>query len=467
MIGDDKMKGNNNILERNNALFNKYEALLKMIQQGEDSQFIYSFSCLHPYEKSEFFLLVDEEERLYMYHCLDSEEMAQILSNTESLRQDMSIIFKEMPNDFSREAILKMSDDDATYVLNLLDNDQRLEIFNSLPDQKAYELKNLMSYHHETAGSIMTTEYISISPTMTAGDALKHIKTRSGKVQTIYVVYVVNNDNELIGVLSLRNIINSDPTQRISDVMNSDVIKIESFIDQEEIAHVMRKYDFLAIPVVDNCNHLVGMITVDDIIDVIDKEANEDYLKMAALDHVSDAEGTVINRATKRLPWLILLTFLGMITATILSSFEDTLAKVSLLAAFIPIISGMSGNTGTQSLAVSVRGISTGEMKKKNKFKHALKESTSGLITGSVCGFILFLVILIIYSQPLLGLIVAISLTIAMTVGTTIGSLIPFLMTKIGIDPAVASGPFITTINDIVSMLVYFSLATTFISSLT
>lgn len=309
MIGDDKMKGNNNILERNNALFNKYEALLKMIQQGEDSQFIYSFSCLHPYEKSEFFLLVDEEERLYMYHCLDSEEMAQILSNTESLRQDMSIIFKEMPNDFSREAILKMSDDDATYVLNLLDNDQRLEIFNSLPDQKAYELKNLMSYHHETAGSIMTTEYISISPTMTAGDALKHIKTRSGKVQTIYVVYVVNNDNELIGVLSLRNIINSDPTQRISDVMNSDVIKIESFIDQEEIAHVMRKYDFLAIPVVDNYNHLVGMITVDDIIDVIDKEANEDYLKMAALDHVSDAEGTVINRATKRLPWLILLTF--------------------------------------------------------------------------------------------------------------------------------------------------------------
>ena len=198
----------------------------------------------------------------------------------------------------------------------------------------------------------------------------------------------------------------------------------------------------------------------------MDEEASEDYSRLAGVSDVDATNDSVIKTAKKRLPWLIILTFLGMITATILGSFEDTLAQVSLLAAFIPIISGMSGNSGTQSLAVSVRNISTGEIDEQSNFKVALREAGSGFLSGLICAILLFIIIMVLYGQPILATIVASSLTIAMTVGTLVGSMIPLVMNKLKIDPAVASGPFITTINDIVSMLIYFGLATSFMSYL-
>lgn len=266
--------------------------------------------------------------------------------------------------------------------------------------------------------------------------------------------------------MSLRDLINADMDDHVKNVMNKNFVSTDVAEDQEIVAQTIQDYDIIAIPVVDYQHHLLGIITVDDILDVMEEEASEDYSKLAGINDVKETKESVLQTAKKRLPWLILLTFLGMITATILGSFEDTLEQVALLAAFIPIISGMSGNTGTQSLAVSVRSISTGDMKHKNKFKHALYESGSGFISGFVCSLILFLIIVILYGQPLLATIVAVSLTVAMTVGTTIGSVIPLFMNKMGIDPAVASGPFITTINDIVSMLIYFTLATSFMSYL-
>ena len=249
--------------------------------------------------------------------------------------------------------------------------------------------------------------------------------------------------------------------------MGERVISANVGDDQEDVAQLMRDYDFIAIPVVDYQNHLLGIITIDDILDVMDEEASEDYSRLAGVSDIDSTGDSVVKTASKRLPWLIVLTFLGMITATILGSFENTLSQVALLAAFIPIISGMSGNSGTQSLAVSVRNISTGEINEQSKFKIALREAGSGFLSGLVCATVLFFIILIIYRTPLLALIVGGSLTCAMTVGTLVGSMIPLVMNKFKIDPAVASGPFITTINDIVSMLIYFGLATSFMSYLT
>ena len=228
----------------------------------------------------------------------------------------------------------------------------------------------------------------------------------------------------------------------------------------------MRDYDLIALPVIDYQDHLLGIITIDDILDVMDEEASEDYSKLAGVSDIDSTNDTVFQTAMKRLPWLLILTVLGMITASILGQFEETLSQVALLAAFIPIISGMSGNSGTQSLAVSVRNISTGEIDEQSKFKLALRESGSGLLTGFCCALSLFLIIILLYREPVLALIVSISLTIAMTVGTLMGAIIPMFMNKMNIDPAVASGPFITTINDIISMLIYFGLATAFMSYL-
>src|SRR5690625_3323358 len=200
--------------------------------------------------------------------------------------------------------------------------------------------------------------------------------------------------------------------------------------------------------------------------DVIDEEASEDYSRLAGMSETESTSDTSWQTAKKRLPWLVGLTFMGMITAGMLSFFEDTLAQVVLLGAFIPLIAGMAGNTGTQSLAVVVRGIATGEVDASSKVKLVFREVGSGVITGLTCGVLIYLIIVVLYQEPVLGMIVAISLFVAMTVATFIGTLIPMFMNRIGIDPAVASGPFITTGNDIVSLMIYFTLANIFMAAL-
>lgn len=312
----------------------------------------------------------------------------------------------------------------------------------------------------------MTTEYLSLKAHTPVKEALLLVKAQAPDAETIYVIFVVDDDGKLVGVLSLRDLIVAENDAYIEDIMNERVISVNVADDQEDVAQVMRDYDFMAVPVIDYQEHLLGIITIDDILDVMDEEASEDYSRLAGVSDIDSTNDSIIKTALKRLPWLIILTFLGMITATILGRFEKNIRNVALLAAFIPIISGMSGNSGTQSLAVSVRNITTGEINEQSKFRIALREAGSGVLSGVVCSTILFTIIVAIYHQPLLALIVAGSLTCAMTVGTFVGSMIPLLMNKLNIDPAVASGPFITTINDIISMLIYFGLATSFMAYL-
>ncbi|MBN6205012.1 magnesium transporter, partial [Ralstonia pickettii] len=225
-------------------------------------------------------------------------------------------------------------------------------------------------------------------------------------------------------------------------------------------------YDFLAVPVVDFQNHLLGIITVDDILDVMQEEASEDYSMLAGVSDDEKHTDSAFQSAKKRLPWLIILLFLGMFTASLIARFEDTLNQVAVLAIFIPLIAGMAGNSGTQSLAVAVRGISTGDYQKQGKLKMILREACTGLITGSVSGLIIAGVIYFWQGNVFLGLIVGVSIMASLVVATLAGALIPLLMERLKIDPAVASGPFITTINDIISIIIYFGMATTFMSYL-
>src|SRR5699024_1557614 len=332
--------------------------------------------------------------------------------------------------------------------------------------QDAKEIRGLLNYEEDTAGGIMTTEFVSLTSLMTVREAMRHLKEVAPTSETIYYVFIVDEERKLAGIMSLRELIIADDDEYIGDIMNGRVVSVLVSDDQEEVAQIMRDYDFLALPVLDYQDHLVGIITADDIMDVIDEEAGEDYSRLAGMSDTERTRDTAVETAKKRLPWLIGLTFMGMITAAMLSVFEDTLAQVVLLSAFIPLISGMAGNTGTQSLAVAIRGISTGEIKESSKMKLAGREIGSGFLTGLACGIIIFFVILMMYQQPILGLIVCLSLVASMTVATLIGTIVPLLMDKAGIDPAIASGPFITTANDIISLLIYFALANMFMASL-
>ncbi|MDE9917504.1 magnesium transporter [Staphylococcus pseudintermedius] len=457
---------NEQILLDGEEMFNK--ALLDdFIAKGDIDGFREEFLALHSYEQSEYFEISDDDVRQKMYRFLSPEEVSEFFENLEIDEEDYEALFETMNATYASQVIEQMSYDNAVDILNQLSKKKIASLLMLMNREEAKEIKALLHYDEDTAGGIMTTEYISLTINTPVHEALMRVKDQAPDAETIYVIFVVDEDKKLVGVISLRDLIIAENDAYIEDIMSERVISANVADDQEDVAQTMRDYDFIAMPVVDYQNHLLGIITIDDIVDVMDEEASEDYSRLAGVSDIDSTDDTIFQTALKRLPWLLILTVLGMITASILGSFEETLEKVALLAAFIPIISGMSGNSGTQSLAVSVRNISTGDIKEKSKIKLALRESGSGFLTGITCAVSLSLIIMLLYGQPYLALIVGTSLTIAMTVGTTIGSVIPLVINRLGIDPAVASGPFITTINDIVSMLIYFGLATTFMSYLT
>lgn len=443
------------------------ELLDRLLDENDIDQFRDEFLSMHNYEQSEYFEDTDDDKRQKIFEFLSPKEVANFFDQLDIDDEDYEDLFDKINATYASHVLEEMSYDNSVDILNELSKSKVASLLTLMDKDEANEIKALLHYEEDTAGGIMTTEYIFLKTTTPVKEALMHVKEQAPDAETIYVIFAVNEAGQLVGVLSLRDLIVAENDSYIEDVMSERVISVNVADDQENVAQVMRDYDFIAVPVVDYQNHLLGIITIDDILDVMDEEASEDYSRLAGVSDIDSTSDSVVKTATKRLPWLIVLTFLGMITATILGSFEDTLSKVALLAAFIPIISGMSGNSGTQSLAVSVRNISTGEINEQSKFRIALREAGSGFLSGLICAIVLFLIIVVIYRQPLLALIVGGSLTCAMTVGTLVGSMIPLLMNKFKIDPAVASGPFITTINDIVSMLIYFGLATSFMSYLT
>lgn len=443
------------------------ELLNRLLDENDIDQFRDEFLSMHNYEQSEYFEDTDENNRQKIFEFLSPKEVANFFDQLDIDDEDYEELFDKINANYASHVLEEMSYDNSVDILNKLSKPKVASLLTLMDNDEANEIKALLHYEEDTAGGIMTTEYISLKTTTPVKEALMHVKEQAPDAETIYVIFAVNEAGQLVGVLSLRDLITAENDSYIEDVMSERVISVNVADDQEDVAQVIRDYDFIAVPVVDYQTHLLGIITIDDILDVMDEEASEDYSRLAGVSDIDSTSDSVIKTASKRLPWLIVLTFLGMITATILGSFEDTLSQVALLAAFIPIISGMSGNSGTQSLAVSVRNISTGEINEQSKFKLALREAGSGFLSGLVCSVVLFLIIVVIYRQPLLALIVGGSLTCAMTVGTLVGSMIPLIMNKFKIDPAVASGPFITTINDIVSMLIYFGLATSFMSYLT
>ena len=451
---------------QHNKVYNQ-KLLDDSLNRNDIDQFRKEFLTIHQYEQSEYFENTTNQNRQRIFEFLSPQEVSRFFNQLDIEGKEYEILFDSMHAHYASEVLENMSTDNAVDILNELSNSKVASLLALMDNRVTDKIKKLLHYEEDTAGGIMTTEYISLNIGTSVKEALMLVKSQAPDAETIYVIYVVDTAGQLVGVLSLKDLIVANIDAHVEEVMIRRVVSVNVEEDQERVAQKMKDYDFIAMPVIDYQHHLVGIITIDDILDVVNEEADEDYSRLAGVSDTKSTDQSVFKKALKRLPWLIILTFLGMITATILGGFEDTLSQVALLAAFIPIISGMSGNSGTQSLAVSVRNISNGDIKEKSKLKIALKEAGSGLITGFVCAVILFLIIVIIYRQPFLALIVGASLTIAMTVGTLVGSMIPILMSKIHIDPAVASGPFITTINDIVSMLIYFGLATTFMSYLT
>ncbi|MYL50135.1 magnesium transporter [Halobacillus litoralis] len=427
-------------------------------------QFRAEFLELHPYDQARIFEGLDKEVRMQIYTYLSPEEVADVMEHIDY--DEIEPFFTEMDPTFAAQVFAEMSTDDAVDILNELDKDKVASFLTIMDDDAADEIKDLLHYEEKTAGSIMTTEFVVVKAGMTIKEAMVHLRTEAPDAETIYYTYVINEDKRLVGVISLRDLIISEEEWLISDVMNERVVSVSVGEDQEEVARMVRDYDFLALPVVDFQDHLLGIITVDDIMDVMEEEASDDYSKLAAVSDVDSPDDNAFASAKKRLPWLVILLFLGSLTASLIGRFEDTLDQVAILAIFIPLIAGMAGNTGTQALAVAVRGIATGEIEKQGKWKMMMREAGTGIITGLSCGVLITLIVYIWHENFFLGVLVGLSIFMTLVVATLAGSLVPLLMHRLKIDPAVASGPFITTVNDLISILIYFGLATAFMNLL-
>lgn len=438
----------------------------KALMEEKIDLFRAEFLELHPYDQARIFEEQEKDIRLLIYSYLAPMEMAEVMEQVDSDR--VTEIIVEMLPEFAAKVLEEMAIDDAVDILNDLDDKNMVASFLTIMKKDASEeIKKLLHYEEKTAGSIMTTEYVVIRENMTVKEAMKHLRKEAPGAETIYYLYVVDVDRKLVGVISLRDLIIAEGDFLIKEVMSERVVSVPAGEDQEEVAQMMRDYDFLALPVVDFQEHLLGIITVDDIMDVMEEEASDDYSKLAGFSDVEKLNDTAIDSAKKRLPWLIILLFLGMFTASIIGRFEETLDQVAILAVFIPLIAGMAGNTGTQALAVAVRSLSSSNNEKINTKKIIWEEAKTGVITGTCCGILITLIVAFWYTDIYLGVLVGISIMATLVVATIAGAFVPLVMHRLKIDPAVASGPFITTLNDIISILIYFSLATTFMGLLT
>jgi magnesium transporter len=444
------------------------EEIIKLFDLGlSSSELREKIIEFHPYEISEAILELSEQQRLTLYKVLTPEDISYAIAHLEL--EKVFELFEEMKPRYIVNIIQELDIDDAVEIIRSLPEEERAGYLKLMDKDHRASIKEMFQYEEDTAGSIMTTEYIEVDVEDTVSIAMKKMIEQAVDAETIYTIYVVDNKNKLVGTLSLRELILARKGQFVKDIMNSRLVTVKASADQEDVADLAMDYDFTSIPVVDHLNKMLGIITIDDIIDVVEEEAIEDYSRLAAVSDVaidSDTE-TIWMSAKKRLPWLLILSVLGFLTSTIIAQFEGTLNAVPTIALFMPMILGMAGNTGTQSLAVTIRGLNEGEFDERSQIlKHLVREVGTGLLNGVLIGIILFGVSYLflrvsgIDHALTITQVVSLSIVVSLTVATFSGALIPIIINSFKIDPAVASGPFVTMVIDIIALSVYFMLAT-------
>lgn len=439
------------------------ERLNHEIELGQHEEIKAFNETLHPADMALILKALDENQRSLYFSLLDFEEASAVLSE---INPELFCELIQNLDSAQRMVILDlMSQDDIVDKLGELDDEKRMRILTYLEIDDAMEVAELLDYEEDSAGGRMTKDYITLMANMTADEAIVFLRENAPDAETIYYVFVVNHEDKLEGVVSLRELIVSKGSTLIADIMNPHVITIDEDMDQEEVARLFKKYDFLVMPVVNEHREIKGIITIDDVIDVIDEEATEDILMLAGSSELEDFDEDdssikrVVYAVRSRLPWLIVTIFGGLLSAGVISRFSGALSANETLALFMPLLAGMGGNVGTQSSTITVRTIALTDIEGWNVVKTLLQEVSVGIIVGTVCSLIVAAASFMTKGQLILSFIVGIAMFANIVTAATIGTLVPLFFKKVGIDPAVASAPFISTTIDITGLSIYFSLA--------
>lgn len=393
------------------------------------------------------------------------------------LPKDVAVeVFSYLPSDDQVEIVHGITDREISYIIEELDFDDKIDVLEELPanivdkilektpKEERKLINTFLNYPDTCAGSLMTPDYISLHENMTVAEAMAHIKKEGMDSETVYTCYVKKDGRKLEGIVSLRALVIADDDMKIAALMNTEYVYVNVYDDQEEVAESFKKYGFLAIPVVDNEHRLVGIITVDDILEVIEEETTEDIERMAGVMDGSDTEYLdmgVFRHVRNRLPWLIFLTVSLMITGTIISRFEAVLAQVIVLVSYLPLLMGTGGNTGSQAATLIIRGMAVDDIDLKDAFKVFWKELRISVILGIILSLFNFAKVILIDGQSIIiGLTVALSMVLVIIFAKLLGGLLPMAAKRCGVDPALMATPMISSLTDMVSAVTFLIMAT-------
>jgi len=420
----------------------------------------------HPADLAEVFRHFSKEEQIEIFSLMkENEHAAEFL-----VELDDALVIELLENEsYERIAsiIEKAPTNDQSGILNILEDEKAQSIIELLNAEEQEEIAEIMGYPDDSAGTLMNTEVFTLHESITAGDAIKTLQDQEG-AEMVFYLYITDDDDRLVGVISLRALTTTPSSTKLKDIMIKNIHSIRPETDQEDVARIVAQYNFLAVPVLDSDSKLLGIVTVDNVVDVIREEATEDFLRMAGAG--KDREILLKSsweNAKARLPWLFASWIGGIVAASIIGAFENMLVNIVALAAFIPVILGMGGNIATQSSTIIVRGMATGRVNIGGEIKLIFKEIKVGLILGSLYGILLGLFAKITFTNAPdnLGFVVGLSICASMIVAATVGTIIPLILRKLDIDPAIATGPFVTTSIDILGVLFYFLIAGVFLKT--
>lgn len=400
---------------------------------------------------------VQPEEARVLMSLVAKEKIIKVLVEMEENVRE-SFLSAYTPKEIADEFIQNMDSDDAAYVLNHLPVKEKEDVIAGLTDiEYASSLLSLLSYEEYTAGSLMAVELVKANVEWTVGQCVEEIRRQAENVETIYVVYVVDIYERLVGLITLKNLILASPHAPLSSVYNKEVISVATSTDSEEIANLFKKYDLVVLPVVNALGQLVGRITVDDVVEVIKEEAKEDYQLMSGITEDVDATDTVWVLSRARLPWLLIGLLGGIASSRFIEVYEDQLQIHPEMAFFMPLIAAMGGNAGVQSSAIVVQGLANNTLGTKNIVPKILKELRVALVNGLICSLLLFGYNLLFSDSFDLSITVSVALISVIIFASVLGTFIPMVLDKMKIDPAIATGPFITTTNDLLGLAIYFT----------
>lgn len=403
---------------------------------------------------------VQDEEDYALLQRLPDSFIADVLDEAED--EDKYEILKFFGKERTQSILNQMSVDEVADLIEALEDDNKEAVIAALGFRNQTDVKKLLSYESDTAGGIMTTRFIAIYASNTVMGALNYLKT-DVDAETGYYMYVVDkHDFTLKGVVSLRDLVLAPFDTPISELLNPHVVSVHVDDDQEQVAQLFSKYGYQAIPVIDDDSRMVGIITVDDVIDVMNEEFTEDLHHMAGIGKEEKVDGSVAGSVKSRLPWLVVNLATAMAASSVINLFNGTIEKIVALSAVMTIISGMGGNAGTQTLTLVIRALSLQEIDKENARPILFKELAAGLVNGIFIGLLVSVIALVYDSNPVFGLLAGLAMVLNMLCAAAAGYAIPILLEKLGIDPALASGVFVTTVTDCMGFFIFLGLATAF-----